>query len=143
MMGRVGVRYLSTYLNTVDMTNDGLGHEDDSTGGLRPLSGVHHRGGGLWDTRMIPVIPGLLFLLTFTTAIPTGFLYGPVLDNTDYIVSSGADSRVSLGAVLELPLIIANIGTAVVLVPILEHEDEILALGYVTARLVVRTPYER
>jgi hypothetical protein len=92
---------------------------------------------------MIPVIPGLLFLLTFTTAIPTGFLYGPVLDNTDYIVSSGADSRVSLGAVLELPLIIANIGTAVVLVPILEHEDEILALGYVTARLVVRTPYER
>jgi hypothetical protein len=37
---------------------------------------------------------------------------------------------------LELILIIANIGTAVVLYPILKRVNEILALGYVTARVV-------
>jgi hypothetical protein len=37
---------------------------------------------------------------------------------------------------LELLLIIANIGTAVVLFPILKRQNEILALGYVTARVV-------
>src|SRR5829696_9502386 len=43
---------------------------------------------------------------------------------------------VSLGAFLELILIIANIGTAVVLFPILRRVNEILALGYVTARVI-------
>jgi len=37
---------------------------------------------------------------------------------------------------LELILIIANIGTAVVLWPVLKRQNEILALGYVTARVV-------
>jgi hypothetical protein len=41
-----------------------------------------------------------------------------------------------LGAFLELLLIIANIGTAVVLFPIVRRQSEILALGYVTARIV-------
>jgi hypothetical protein len=44
--------------------------------------------------------------------------------------------RVSLGAFLELILIIANIGTAVALFPILKRQNESLALGYVTARVV-------
>jgi hypothetical protein len=37
---------------------------------------------------------------------------------------------------LELLLIIANIGTAVVLFPLLRRQNEILILGYVTARIV-------
>jgi hypothetical protein len=41
-----------------------------------------------------------------------------------------------LGAFLELILIIANIGTAVVLYPLVKRQNEILALGYVTARVV-------
>jgi uncharacterized protein DUF4386 len=59
-----------------------------------------------------------------------------VLDNPNYIVGGGADTSVSLGAFLELILIIANIGTAVVLWPVLKRVNEILALGYVTARVV-------
>jgi hypothetical protein len=43
---------------------------------------------------------------------------------------------VQWGAFLELLLIIANIGTAVVLFPIVRRQNEILALGYVTARIV-------
>jgi Domain of unknown function (DUF4386) len=42
---------------------------------------------------------------------------------------------VLLGVFLELLLIIANIGTAVVLYPVVKRVNEILALGYVTARV--------
>jgi hypothetical protein len=41
-----------------------------------------------------------------------------------------------LGAFLELILIIANIGTAVVLYPVVKRVSEIFALGFVTARVV-------
>jgi hypothetical protein len=78
----------------------------------------------------------VLFLITFFTAIPAFFFYVPVLDDPRYIVGAGADTSVSLGAFLELLLIIANIGTAVVLFPIVKRQNEILALGYVTARIV-------
>src|SRR5918997_6206344 len=79
---------------------------------------------------------GVLFLITFLTSIPAYFFLVPVLDDPRYIVGAGADTRVSFGAFLELILIIANIGTAVVLYPIVRHQNEILALGYVTARIV-------
>jgi Domain of unknown function (DUF4386) len=59
-----------------------------------------------------------------------------VLDDPRYIVGAGADGRIALGALLEMILIIANIGTAVVPFPILKLQSEGLALGYVTARLV-------
>lgn len=62
-------------------------------------------------------------------------LYDPVLNDIGYVVGAG-DTRVLLGAFLELLLIIANIGTAVVLFPILKRQNEGLALGYVTARVV-------
>lgn len=80
----------------------------------------------------------MLFVITFVTAIPAALvLYVPVLNEPDYIVGAGgADTRVSLGAFLELLLIIANIGTAVALFPVLKRQNEALALGYVTARLV-------
>jgi hypothetical protein len=79
----------------------------------------------------------VLFLITFITSIPAYFFYVPVLDDPRYVVgAAGADTRVSFGAFLELILIIANIGTAVVLYPILRRQNEILALGYVTARIV-------
>ncbi len=80
---------------------------------------------------------GVLFLITFITSIPAQLvLYVPVLHNPGYILGGGADNGVLLGAFLELILIIANIGTAVVVFPILRRQNEILALGYVTARIV-------
>jgi hypothetical protein len=74
--------------------------------------------------------------MTFVTGIPGALLYDPVLNDPDYIVGAGADNRIFLGAFLELLLIVANIGTAVVLFPILKRQSESLALGYVTARVV-------
>jgi hypothetical protein len=87
--------------------------------------------------RKIALVTGVLFVITFFTSIPPFvFLYVPVVDYPRYIVGAGADTSVALGAFLELILIIANIGTAVVLFPILKRQNEILALGYVTARVI-------
>jgi hypothetical protein len=90
------------------------------------------------NPQTIARVTGVLFLITYVTAIPAAFvLYPPVVDDPRYIVAAaGADSSVRLGAFLELILIIANIGTAVVLWPVLRRVNEILALGFVTARLV-------
>ncbi len=89
------------------------------------------------NPQTIARVTGILFLITFATSIPPFvYHYVPVLDDPRYIVGAGADNRVLTGAFLELILIIANIGTAVVLYPILKRQNEILALGYVTARVV-------
>jgi hypothetical protein len=79
---------------------------------------------------------GVLYLLTFVTSIPALALYQPVLDNpVGYIAGAGHDKRVLLGVLLELLLIVANIGTAVVIVPIMWRRYRELSIGYVTARL--------
>jgi hypothetical protein len=89
------------------------------------------------SNRRIALTVGVLFLLTFVTSIAALALYQPVLDDpVGYVADAGSDNRIFFGAFLELLLIIANIGTAVVLFPILRRQDEILALGYVTARIV-------
>jgi len=89
------------------------------------------------STRRIALVAGVLFLLTFVTAIVGVVAYGPVLTDPNYVSGAGgADTRVLLGAFMELLLIVANIGTAVALFPILKRQHEGLALGYVTARLV-------
>ena len=89
-------------------------------------------------TRRTAFVAGVLFIITFAVSIPAALLlYTPVLDNAKYIVGAGAaDNRIAFGALLEMILIVANIGTAVVLFPILKRQSEKLALGYVTARLV-------
>ena len=78
----------------------------------------------------------MLYLITFATSIPPLLLYQPVLDDpVGYIAGAGHDKRILFGAFLELLLIIANIGTAVVIVPIMRRRYEDLAIGYVTARI--------
>ena len=80
---------------------------------------------------------GVLFIVTFLTSIPALALYQPVLDDpAAYISGGGHDAKIYLGVLLELLLIIANVGTAVVLYPIVRRQNEILSLGYVTARVM-------
>jgi hypothetical protein len=80
---------------------------------------------------------GVLFIVTFITSIPALWLYQPVLDDpAAYISGGGHDSKIYLGVLLELLLIIANVGTAVVLYPIVRRQNEILSIGYVTARVM-------
>ena len=79
------------------------------------------------NPQTIARLTGVLFLITYITSIPAAFfLYPPVLTDPNYIVGAGADTSVRLGAFLELILIIANIGTAIVLIPLLKRQHEIL-----------------
>lgn len=87
--------------------------------------------------RKLAFAAGVLLLITYLTSIPP-FLYhyAPVTGDPSYIVGTGADTRVTWGAFLELLLIVANIGSAVVLFPILKRVSEIGAFSWVAARIV-------
>ncbi len=86
------------------------------------------------------LLRGVLFLVTFIASIPAAFLlYPPVLGDLRYTVGGGADAGVSLGALLEFITVNANIGTAVVLYPVVKRQNEVVAIGYVTARVLEGT----
>ncbi|WP_434316529.1 DUF4386 domain-containing protein [Leifsonia sp. P73] len=79
---------------------------------------------------------GVLFLVTFVSAIAGVLLYAPVLDDPHYVLGAGADVRVLSGILCEAVLIAANLGTALALFPVLRRRAEGLALGYVVARVM-------
>jgi hypothetical protein len=87
--------------------------------------------------RRTALVVGVLFVITYITSIPAKFsLYPPFLDNADYLLGSGEDTRVLWGAFFEMLLIIANIGTAVALYPVLKRRFPATSLGFVTARVM-------
>jgi hypothetical protein len=80
---------------------------------------------------------GVLFLITYVTSISAVLLFQSVLDDpAGYIAGDGKDNQIYLGAFLEFLLILANVGTAAVLYPIVRRQNELLAIGYVTARVI-------
>lgn len=90
------------------------------------------------STRKIALGTGVLFIITFITSIPAQLvLYHPLLsDPAKYMAGAGADPRVSLGALLEIILAITGIGSAVVVYPVVKRQNGIVALGYVTSRVI-------
>jgi Domain of unknown function (DUF4386) len=80
-------------------------------------------------TRRTSFVTGVLFIITFVTAIPAALLlYTPVLDDANYIVGAGADTGVALGAFLEVLLIIA-IGIVSLLAVLTLRQDFAAAAG--------------
>jgi hypothetical protein len=88
------------------------------------------------DPQKVAHLAGWFFIATFVTSIPAALLYGPLLHHHDYIVGSGSQTQIEVGAFSELLLLIANIGTAVVLFPIVKRQSESISLGYVASRIV-------
>ena len=82
--------------------------------------------------RQISLTAGILYVLTFVS-IPTLSLYTAV-KSANYILGAGPDSTVIIGAILEVIVALAGIGTAVVLFPILKKQNEGFALGLVASR---------
>jgi hypothetical protein len=79
---------------------------------------------------------GILYLVTFAASIPAAFYFlTPVLNDANYIVSSGADTRVIIGCLLDVVNALAAIGTAVAVYPVVRRQSESLALGFVTSRM--------
>lgn len=89
------------------------------------------------DARLFAGLTGLLFLVTFATSIPALFVfYGPALGDPAFIHGGGFSRSVAVGAILEMVLIAANIGTALTLYPVLRGSCPVLASAFVAARIV-------
>ena len=80
--------------------------------------------------RKTALVAGALYILSFVS-IPTLVLYGPVLNDPTYITGPGPDTPVIFGAILEIIVALAGIGTAVALYPIVKRQNEGIALGFV------------
>jgi hypothetical protein len=78
---------------------------------------------------------GLFYLITFASSIPAVFLLRPVINDSHYIISAGADTRVVWGTVLDLVNALTAVGSAVALFPMMKRQSESLALGFVTTRM--------
>ena len=85
--------------------------------------------------RKTALTAGVFYLITFVS-IPTLALYGPVRDHRDWVLGSGASTGVLVGGFLEVIVALAGIGTAVTLYPVVKRQNESVALGFVTARVL-------
>jgi hypothetical protein len=86
-------------------------------------------------TRKTALVAGVFYLITFVS-IPTLAIYRPVLNHRDWILGSGSSTGVLVGGFLEVIVALAGIGTAVTLYPVVKRQNEGLALGFVTARVL-------
>jgi len=87
-------------------------------------------------TRRISLAAGVLYLITFVS-IPTLALYKPVKDHVGtFVLGAGSDTGVLWGALSEVIVGLAGIGTAVVLYPVVKRVSQTAALGLVTARVL-------
>ena len=69
-------------------------------------------------TRKVAIATGVCFLITHVTSVPAAFLYTPILNRADYVLGPGHDTRVLLGAFLEIICAFGIIGTAVAHFPV-------------------------
>jgi hypothetical protein len=90
---------------------------------------------GMTSLRKTALVAGIFYLITFIS-IPTLALYGPVKNHRDWILNSGTNTGVLVGCLLEVIVALAGIGTAVTLYPVVKRQNEGVAFGFVTARVL-------
>jgi hypothetical protein len=97
-------------------------------------------GGTTVDVQRTARIFGWLFIGTFVTSIPARLLFIHGLhaswSNIRFIPGATSTTSLKLGAVLEFGLIVTQIGTAVVIYPLVRRQSQTVSLGYVTARIM-------
>src|SRR5689334_24337753 len=83
---------------------------------------------------------GWLFIGTFITSIPARLLFihgvGGSWTNMHFVAGHSSTASLKLGAVLEFGLIVTQIGTAVVVYPLVRRQSHTVSVGYVTARVM-------
>ena len=88
-------------------------------------------------SRKTSLTAGILYLLTFIS-IPTLSLYHEI-HQPNFVLGSAPSTDVVLGGMLELVMALACIGTALAFYPVLKKQNEMLALGFVSARILEAT----
>lgn len=106
----------------------------NSNSNIAIVEGVSTERTPMSSLRKTSLVAGVLYLLTFVS-IPTLALYSS-LHEQNYIVSHGSDTGVIIGTILEIIVALAGIGTAVALYPVLKKQNEGMALGLVSSRIL-------
>jgi len=89
------------------------------------------------DQQRLARLTGLFFLVTYSASIPPFVaFYVPALTDPGFILGGGFDMGVSVGALFEMVLIVANVATALTLYPVLRRHFPVLSLGFVGARII-------
>jgi Domain of unknown function (DUF4386) len=84
--------------------------------------------------RKTSLAAGILYVLTFVS-IPTLGLYSGVR-GANYILGAGPDTAALVGAILEIIVALASMGTAVALYPVLKRQNEGVAMGFIGSRTI-------
>ncbi|MEU6234885.1 DUF4386 domain-containing protein [Kitasatospora sp. NPDC047058] len=85
-------------------------------------------------SRRLATAAGVCFLVTHVASIGGLVLYRPVLSDPDFVLGPGPDGRVLLGALFEVVLALAVVGTAIALYPVVRRYGEGAAIGYLGLR---------
>jgi hypothetical protein len=92
------------------------------------------------DVRRTGRIFGWLFIGTFVTSIPARLLLidgaGASWSDMRFVAGNASSASLKWGAVLEFGLIVTQIGTAIVIYPLVRRQSETVSLGYVAARIM-------
>ena len=92
------------------------------------------------DVRRTGRIFGWLFIGTFVTSIPARLLFihgvGATWSDMHFVAGDTSHAALKWGAALEFGLILTQIGTAVVIYPLVRRQSETVSLGYVVARIM-------
>jgi hypothetical protein len=130
----VGHRFIRDQFHHTNLSKSiKRGEEQMNVSKEASLANTDRRAGtSMSSSRKIALAAGVCYVLTFVS-IPTLAIYGPV-KSANYILGAGPDTSVFIGAVLEIIVALAGIGTAIALFPVVKKENEGVALGFVGSR---------
>lgn len=87
--------------------------------------------------RMNGILIGLFYIAAAATSIIAVIFYQPVLEDEWYMaVANGVETKVLMGVLNDILLVVSAIGTAVMLFPYLRRWNEHIALGYLCFRFM-------
>jgi hypothetical protein len=90
--------------------------------------------------RKTAILVGVLYIIGTVAGILSVVLYGPILNNPEYLLKVSAnENQILLGALFVLTMGLALALVPVLLFPILKKQNEVLALGYVVFRGALET----
>ena len=85
-------------------------------------------------TRRPGALAGVLYLVTHVTSVGAVILYGPLLTDHEWLLSTGSGTPQLIGALLDILLALAVAGTAIALFPVIRRYNERGAVAYLSLR---------
>jgi hypothetical protein len=96
------------------------------------------KGSPVNSLRKTSLAAGVFYLLTFVS-IPAPFYFYAGVRAPNFVLGPGPDTPVFIGAILEIIVALAGIGTAAALYPVVRRQGQARALGFVASRTLEGT----